>query len=39
MASTSAYRSRDCYARIAEFYVYVSRRARGRGAGRMARRP
>ncbi|MGH6785127.1 MAG: arsinothricin resistance N-acetyltransferase ArsN1 family A [Sphingomicrobium sp.] len=35
-ASTSAYRSRACYAGIAECSVYVARRARGRGAGRMA---
>jgi L-amino acid N-acyltransferase YncA len=35
-ASTSQYRSRDCYAGIAEFSVYVAREARGRGAGRLA---
>jgi phosphinothricin acetyltransferase len=35
-ASTSAYRPRDCYAGIAEFSVYVSREARGRGVGRLA---
>jgi L-amino acid N-acyltransferase YncA len=35
-ASTSWYRPRDCYAGIAEFSVYVSREARGRGAGRVA---
>ena len=35
-ASTSTYRSRDCYAGIAEFSVYVDRSARGRGAGRAA---
>jgi L-amino acid N-acyltransferase YncA len=35
-ASTSAYRSRECYAGIAEFSVYVLREARGRGAGRVA---
>ena len=35
-ASTSAYRTRDCYAGIAEFSVYVSRAARGQGAGRVA---
>lgn len=35
-AATSAYRPRDCYAGIAEFSVYASRPARGRGAGRMA---
>lgn len=33
-ASTSTYRTRDCYAGIAEFSVYVSRAARGQGAGR-----
>ena len=35
-ASTSWYRPRDCYAGIAEFSVYVSRTARGAGAGRIA---
>jgi phosphinothricin acetyltransferase len=35
-ASTSSYRSRECYAGIAEFSVYVTRHARGRGAGRIA---
>jgi phosphinothricin acetyltransferase len=35
-AATSVYRPRDCYAGIAEFSVYTSRAARGRGAGRMA---
>jgi phosphinothricin acetyltransferase len=35
-AATSTYRPRDCYAGIAEFSVYASRDARGRGAGRMA---
>lgn len=35
-ASTSTYRPRDCYAGIAEYSVYVSREARGRGAGRAA---
>jgi phosphinothricin acetyltransferase len=35
-AGTSTYRPRDCYAGIAEFSVYASRAARGRGAGRMA---
>ncbi len=35
-AATSTYRPRDCYACIAEFSVYASRSARGRGAGRMA---
>jgi L-amino acid N-acyltransferase YncA len=37
-ASTSSYRSRECYAGIAEFSVYVSRRARGQGAGTVAMR-
>ena len=35
-ASTSEYRPRDCYARIAEFSVYVARDRRGEGAGRLA---
>jgi L-amino acid N-acyltransferase YncA len=35
-ASTSTYRDRDCYAGIAEFSVYVARRHRGKGAGRVA---
>jgi phosphinothricin acetyltransferase len=35
-AATSTYRPRDCYAGIAEFSVYASRAARGRGAGRTA---
>ena len=35
-ASTSAYRPRDCYAKIAEFSVYVARDHRGRGVGRRA---
>jgi phosphinothricin acetyltransferase len=35
-AAASAYRPRECYAGIAEFSVYVSRAARGRGAGRLA---
>lgn len=33
-ASTSTYRLRDCYARIAEFSVYVERDFRGHGVGR-----
>jgi L-amino acid N-acyltransferase YncA len=37
-ASTSTYRSRECYAGIAEFSVYVARRARGQGAGTVAMR-
>lgn len=37
-AATSTYRPRVCYAGIAEFSVYVSRSARGRGAGRLAMR-
>jgi L-amino acid N-acyltransferase YncA len=35
-ASTSSYRPRECYTGIAEFSVYVTRAARGRGAGRIA---
>ena len=35
-ASTSTYRPRDAYAGVAEFSVYVRRRARGQGAGRVA---
>lgn len=35
-AATSTYRPRDCYAGIAEFLVYASRAARGRGSGRLA---
>lgn len=35
-ASTSSYRSRECYAGIAEFSVYVARAHRGEGAGRVA---
>src|SRR5215204_6425035 len=35
-ASTSSYRSRECYAGIAEFSVYVARSHRGDGAGRAA---
>lgn len=35
-AATSSYRPRECYAGIAEFSVYTSREARGRGAGRLA---
>jgi phosphinothricin acetyltransferase len=34
-ASTSLYRTRECYAGIAEFSVYVRRAARGQGAGRV----
>lgn len=34
-ASTSPYRSRPCYAGVAEFSVYVAREARGRGAGTL----
>jgi L-amino acid N-acyltransferase YncA len=37
-AATSAYRSRECYAGIAEFSVYVARAARGQGAGTVAMR-
>ena len=35
-ASAGLYRSRPCYAGIAEHSVYVERSARGTGAGRMA---
>src|SRR4029453_7940283 len=35
-ASAGLYRSRPCYAGIAEHSVYVERGARGIGAGRMA---
>jgi L-amino acid N-acyltransferase YncA len=35
-ASTSTYRTRPCYAGIAEFSVYVARKHRGAGAGRVA---
>jgi phosphinothricin acetyltransferase len=35
-ASTSPYRDRECYAGIAEFSVYVARKYRGAGAGRVA---
>ena len=35
-AACSSYRSRACYAGIAEFSVYVARADRGRGAGRAA---
>ncbi|MDQ3855983.1 MAG: arsinothricin resistance N-acetyltransferase ArsN1 [Chloroflexota bacterium] len=35
-AATTAYSSREVYAGIAEFSVYVAREARGRGAGRLA---
>ena len=35
-ASTRSYRPRECYAKIAEFSVYVGRDHRGRGAGRRA---
>ncbi|HET8549897.1 MAG TPA: arsinothricin resistance N-acetyltransferase ArsN1 family A [Bryobacteraceae bacterium] len=35
-AVTHPYSSRDCYAGIAEFSVYVERASRGRGAGRLA---
>jgi L-amino acid N-acyltransferase YncA len=37
-ASTSPYRPRECYARVAEFSVYAARDARGRGVGRLALR-
>jgi L-amino acid N-acyltransferase YncA len=35
-ASSANYRQRACYAGIAEFSVYVARRHRGTGAGRVA---
>lgn len=35
-AGTSSYRSRPCYAGIAEFSIYVARAHRGRGHGRAA---
>ena len=35
-ASTSSYRSRPCYAGIAEFSVYVARHRRAAGAGQVA---
>ena len=35
-ASTSSYRARDCYSKIAEFSVYVGRDHRGRQVGRQA---
>ena len=35
-ASSSGYRDRVCYAGVAEFSVYVARRCRGTGAGRIA---
>ncbi|WP_322493748.1 arsinothricin resistance N-acetyltransferase ArsN1 family A [Chloroflexus sp.] len=34
-AATFPYRSRECYAGIAEFSVYVAREWRGRGIGRL----
>jgi L-amino acid N-acyltransferase YncA len=37
-AATSSYRSRECYAGIAEFSVYVARSSRGQGAGTVAMR-
>jgi phosphinothricin acetyltransferase len=35
-AATSLYRPRECYAGVAEFSVYVRRRARANGIGRKA---
>ena len=35
-ATTLEYRPRECYAGVAEFSVYVSRKHRGRGTGRLA---
>ena len=34
-AGLSGYRSRDCYAGIAEFSIYLDRASRGRGIGRQ----
>lgn len=34
-AGLSAYRARECYAGVAEFSIYLDRRARGRGLGRQ----
>jgi L-amino acid N-acyltransferase YncA len=34
-AALSSYRSRDCYAGIGEFSIYLDRAARGRGVGRQ----
>jgi len=36
VASTSSYRPRACYAKIAEFPVYVARDRRRAGVGRVA---
>ncbi len=35
-AATFPYRTRECYAGVREFSVYVDRRWRGKGAGRVA---
>jgi len=35
-AATAIYRQRECYAGVAEFWVYVARAMRGQGAGRLA---
>jgi L-amino acid N-acyltransferase YncA len=35
-AATSAYRTRECYAGVAECSVYVAGESRGRGAGALA---
>ncbi|NIO43189.1 MAG: GNAT family N-acetyltransferase [Burkholderiales bacterium] len=35
-AATFPYRTRECYAGVREFSVYVDRSARGKGAGRVA---
>ena len=35
-AASSSYSRRECYRGIAEVSVYVARRSRGRGAGRLA---
>ncbi len=34
-AATFPYRDRECYSGIAETSIYVSRNARGRGAGKL----
>ena len=35
-AATFPYRTRECYAGVREFSVYVDRQSRGKGAGRVA---
>ena len=34
-AATDAYRSRECYAGVAEYSIYIDRDARGQGAGKV----